>query len=415
LTTQTAEAGPAAVTRLWNRDFASLATGNLISRLGTVIFDVVLAWWLVQATGSAVYLGYILAASYLPIAVLGPFAGVLVDRWNKKWIMVWADVVSGLAATAVAIMAAHRYVNLPLLMVCCFVIGSCTAIFKPAIRAIVPVLVGKSWLVKANSVTNNFSEATKVVGPMVAGALIASSIAGIPGALAVNAASFFVSALLQLLIRHVHVISPGPVDVLRRLREGLAYIWAQPLVRRLVLLAGAVNIFLVSFNVILPLYVTRVLHGSSGVYSAVLGAEAVGGVAITLVFLLRKEVTPRPTLLAWFILAGGVSLGAIPLVPTVAGLVSMAFAQGFFIAAFNTLLFSYIQQVVAEDFLGRVFSIVYMIAIAVMPVSYIGFGYLSEHTVRWTFLFAGLGTVLCCIPLLVGRTQVSGDVPASAE
>ncbi|MEU8391005.1 MFS transporter, partial [Micromonospora sp. NPDC048843] len=99
-TTETVDRRP-----LWNRDFVTVAISNLVSRAGTVVFDVVLAWWLVRETGATVVAGYVLAASTLPIALLSPLSGVLVDRWNKKWVLIVTDAVSAIAAGAVAVMA----------------------------------------------------------------------------------------------------------------------------------------------------------------------------------------------------------------------------------------------------------------------------------------------------------------------
>jgi hypothetical protein len=146
-------------------------------------------------------------------------------------------------------------------------------------------------------------------------------------------------AAIQAITTHRRVDGARPVTVLADLRAGLRSIWGRPLVRRLVILSAAVNVFLVSFNILLPLCVKKVLHGSSGDYSAVLAAEALGGVVTMVVFFASRHIHPKPVALAGFLALGGASLGMIPLVPNIGGLVLLSFAQGLLISAFNTLRF----------------------------------------------------------------------------
>ncbi|MEU6440282.1 MFS transporter [Streptomyces sp. NPDC047046] len=396
------------------RDFLTVAVSNLVSRMGTVVFDVVLAWWLVRSTGSTIASGFVLAASTLPIAVLSPLSGVFVDRWNKKRVLVATDAVSALAALAVAVMAHQGVVNIAALVVCSALLGICASLFKPAVRAVVPAVVAKESLAKANSLTTNFAETTKVVGPVAGASLMAVPGVGVTGALLVNALSFGLSALAQTTITFRPAPRTAPKERVREgLTAGLRYIKRQRLVRDLLLMCGVVNFFLVSFTILLPLYVTDVLHRGSGAYSSALTAEALGGVAVTVLFLARREIRPRPTQLAWYIAGTGLSLALIPLVPSWTGLLALSFAQGALMGAFNTLYFTYVQEVVAPEFLGRVFSLVYMVAVAVMPASYLVFGFLGEHVVTTAFLYTGIGTLLTSLPFLRMRAEETQDEPSA--
>lgn len=378
-----------------------------MSRLGTAIFDVVLAWWLIEQTGSAAPVGYVLAASVLPIAVLGPFGGVLVDRWNKKHILIVADLVSGAAALGVAVMAYRGEVNLPLVVACCFVLGAASSMFKPAVRAIVPLLVGRSELVRANSVTTNVAETTKLAGPLVGAWLIALPLVGVPGAFLVNALSYWVSAAVTAFVSYRHDTATRPVWlVFGDLRQGLRYIAGDVLLSRLVILCGLVNFFLVSFNVLLPLYVQRVLHRGEAFYSYLLAAEAAGGIAATVVLLVGPAIRPRPRLFAAFLALGGASLGLMSVLTSSPAVLGMAFAQGFFIGGFNAMFFACLQETVAAELTGRVFAVVYLAAFLAMPLSYLTFGYLGDSIVGQAFLYAGIGTVLCCVPFLRPRVRV---------
>ncbi|MEU0602884.1 MFS transporter [Streptomyces sp. NPDC006393] len=395
------------------RDFLTVAVSNLVSRMGTVVFDVVLAWWLVQRTGSTVASGFVLAASTLPIAVLSPLSGVFVDRWNKKRVLVATDAVSAASALAVAVMAHQNIVSIPALVVCSALLGVCASLFKPAIRAVVPAVVAKESLARANSLTTNFAETTKVVGPVIGASLMAVPGMGVPGALLTNAVSFALSALAQATITFRPMRPKTAKESVREgLSAGLRYIRSRRLVRDLLLMCGLVNFFLVSFTILLPLYVTDVLAKGSGAYSSALTAEALGGVAVTVLFLARRDIRPKPTQLVWYVSGTGLSLALIPVVPTWSGLLVLSFAQGALMGAFNTLYFTYVQEVVAPEFLGRVFSLVYMVAVAVMPASYLVFGYLGEHVVTTAFLYTGIGTILISLPFLRMRQDEGGTAAA---
>ncbi len=397
------------------RSFAALAGGGFVSALGTVVFDLVLAWWVVSETGSTVLTGYLLAAALAPIAFIGPLGGVMSDRWSKKAILVVTDLVSGAVAFGVGVMAYRDVLNVPLLALACFALGTCAALHRPAARSIVPMLVRERQLVRANSVTNNLTETTKAVGPLVGAALVALPAVGVGGAMVLNGMSFWLSALTAAVIRYRHVTTGRDVSgVLEDLRAGFRYIGGQTLIRNMVVLCAAVNFFLIAFNILLPLYVTKVLHGSSGTYGQVLTAEAVGGIAVTLVLLAPRDIVPTNRLLAVLIAAGGAALALMPAVPGFAALLFLSAAQGFFIGGFNTLFFAYIQREVRQEFLGRVFSVVYMAAIGVMPFAYIIWGYIGDHAVRWGFLYAGMGTVACSVPLLLLHQRLAQRVPGPA-
>jgi DHA3 family macrolide efflux protein-like MFS transporter len=391
-----------------NRSFGALATGSFLSLIGTAVFDLVLAWWIVSETGSAVATGYLLAASLAPIAFIGPIGGVLSDRWNKKTILIVTDVLSGAIVMGVAALVHQGVVNVPLMVAASFLLGTCCALYRPAARSILPQLVDQRNLVRANSISTNLIETTKAVGPMLGAALIAIPAIGVTGAIIVNGLSFWASAAATLLITYRHTATGKNLTSVRRdLRDGFTYVKDQVLIRNMVLLCGAVNFFLVAFNILLPVYLTKVLHASSSTYGYALTAEAVGGIAISVILLLWKNVTVTNRLLVTLLVAGGASLALMPAVSGTGELLALCAAQGFFVGGFNTLFFTHIQTEVRQEYLGRVFSVVYMVAIGVMPVAYVIWGYIGDSSIRWSLAYAGIGTILCGLPFALPRQRTA--------
>jgi len=389
-----------------SKSFGALAVGSFVSLIGTTVFDLVLAWWVVSKTGSAVVTGYLLAASLAPIAFIGPIGGVLSDRWNKKSILIATDVVSGAVAMGVAVLVHHGVVNVPLMVAASLVLGTCSALYRPAARSIVPRLVEERHLVRANSISTNLTETTKAVGPTLGAALVVMPAVGITGAIAINGLSFWVSAAAAALIAYRHADTGKDLtSVGHDLRDGFSYIGKHVLIRNMVVLCGAVNFFLVAFNILLPVYLTRVLHSSSSTYGYALTAEAVGGIAVSVILLLWRDVVATNRVLVILLAAGGAALALMPFAPGKPGLLTLCAAQGLFVGGFNTLFFAHIQKEVRQEYLGRVFSVVYMVAIGVMPLAYVLWGYIGDSTIQWSLTYAGIGTILCGLPFALPQQR----------
>jgi DHA3 family macrolide efflux protein-like MFS transporter len=395
---------------LWNRNFSLLAIANLISRTGNVVFDVALAWWITEVTGSAKYLGYIMASSTLAVAILSPFCGVLTDRWNKKYILIVTDIISGIVTMVICVLAYLKIMNIPALIVASFILGTSTSITRPTIKSLIPRILKKESFLKANSLTTNIGQTTKMMGPVLAGFLISVTLFGVPGALFFNGISFFISALLEFMMKYENVAAGAKQkNLLADIKEGLKYLYRNRVVRNLLILASVVNIFLASYSILLPLYVKKVLTGSSTLYSNALAVEAAGGFAITVLLLFSKNIKPNTRILALSIGLSGLSLAFVSVFPVQPVLLVCSFLLGFLISGFNSIYFSYIQEVVENELMGRVFSIVYMVAVAVMPISYLMFGYMGNYILKTVFIWSGIAIVISSIPILLMNTGVKNS------
>ena len=399
---------------LWEKNFLIIVIGNFTSRIGTVVYDISLAWWLIDATGTAKYTGYIMAISLLPIVVLGPISGVFSDKWNKKYILVISDIISGIASIGVSIMAYYGVINIPMLLVSTFILGLTTSIYKPSIKSIIPKLIKRESLLKANSVTSSMSETAKVVGPMFAGLLLAVPSIGIPGALFFNGVSFFINSIFEMFIKYEHFEENSKSNVFEKLNEGFGYVLKNILIKKLLILCALVNIFLTSFNILLPLFIKKVMQESGSFYSRALTAEAVGGIAVILIVLLLKEIKPNTNMLAGSIIIMGVSLSTITFFTDKNVILLCIFFIGLTAGIFNTLFSSLVQSLVDKSLLGRVFSIVFMLATIVQPLSYFVFGQIGDYVINNVFLYSGIGIITCCT-ILISKKQKSEKVEENAS
>lgn len=269
---------------LRNRNFTLLWAGQTISTLGDWILLAALPVWVYQVTGSGTALGAMVFFETLPLLVVGPVAGVFVDRWDLRRVMLASDVLRGL--TVLLLLFARTPDTVYLVFVVGFVEASLASFFWPAREAALPALVAEEQLVSANSLFQSATFLMRLVGPAVGGALVGTVGAG--PAFAVDAATFFASALaigaLRLPPRGESVEPPlervtgdGRVaGVYRELVDGLAVIRAS---RILSSVLGVWSLLMFSAGTIaalLVVFVEEALGAPASYYGYLLSVQGLG-------------------------------------------------------------------------------------------------------------------------------------------
>src|SRR5829696_4374518 len=183
---------------LKHRPFALLWSGQTISRLGDSLYRIALAWWVLEKTGSATAMGTVLICSFAPMLIFLLLGGVAVDRFPRVQIMLASDLLRGLVALTVALLAAGQVLEIWHIYVASIVFGFVDAFFEPAYVATVPEITPPEALPSANSLTGLSRQITGIIGPS-AGAVIVG-LGGTPAAFAIDGLSFFLSAACLLFI-----------------------------------------------------------------------------------------------------------------------------------------------------------------------------------------------------------------------
>lgn len=337
---------------LGNRDFALLWLGMLVSSVGDWINYVAMVALVYQQTHSALALALLRLFHIVPILLVAPFAGVFVDRWNRKRTLVLSAAVAGLAAGTLALY--H-----PVLLVF-MVYGAITvamAFFNPARSAAIPSIVSDDQLVPANSLAQITSTASIVVGGLVGGLLV--TLLGVNAAFAFNGISFGVIALAisAIRLRDVRVVGAAAQSVSEDLREGLAHLRDHPLVATTVI-AGGIFVFAPATVFTLGIvFVQTNLHAGSIVYGIILASMGVGSaIGAILTVALRGRLRQGLT----FALSG-VALGAGVLAMGVSH-TALPAALGYGLAGFggmaNTVsAVTLIQRLVPDRIRGRIFAV----------------------------------------------------------
>jgi MFS family permease len=384
--------------RAWgNRPFALLWSGQVLSRIGDFLYEVALAWWVLQESGSAGAMATVLIFAMAPTVLFSLFGGVIVDRYPRLPMMIGSDVMRGITAVIISILALMGNLQIWHVYLLSLIFGLMDAFFQPAFTATVPTIVPEKDLSSANSLTSFAIQAGRILGPPLAAGLIAVGGTGL--AFAINGLTFFVSALFLLpLLREE--IRPLPADepqsMLTDFKEGLRTVWQMPWLWITIGVYALSNVTLAGpYSVAMPFLVKDVLQADVAVLGLLYAMFAVGYV-LGGVWLGRKSaIRRRGWLIYGSLVVAGVMIGLFGLpvgipVLIIAALINGAALEIGFLAWTNAL-----QQLVPRDKLGRVAGVDTVGSFALLPV---GLGLTGLATEAWgptaVFLVGGGITVI---------------------
>lgn len=341
-------------------DFRRYLVARGLSFVGSIITLIALPVLVYRLTGSKTLTALVSGCEAAPYVLFGLLAGALTDRWNRKRVMVRADLASGVLLASVPVAHLLGVLTVPHVFAVAFLGPAIAVFYDGAVFGAIPTLVGRGRI----AVANTYVFTVQGLGEVVLPSLVGVSLAFVHPAslLAVDAASFVVSAVLtQRIRRPMHDLTRTANQLTvrqvgRDIRAGLSYLWAHPGVRTMTLVGFTQCVSGGGFVALMVVWADRQLHvGTEGLrFGLVYGAWAVGGLvaSTTLPRLLRGTTPARVTLVA---LPFSAALGLLtPLWDTwwVAALSLLAWSVVYTMVAINSI--SYRQQVTPEPLLGRV-------------------------------------------------------------
>nr|SBP01043.1 Antibiotic efflux protein [Nonomuraea gerenzanensis] len=350
------------------------ATG--INSVGDGAFTAAVPLLAVTVTQDARLVSVVSAATFLPWLLLSLPAGALVDRYDRVALMWRAQAVQAVLVGGVAVLAAAGLVSVPVLAVLAFGLGACTVVFANAAQAVLPDLVAKPLLHRANGHQQVITTiGLQFAGPPVGGLLFAIAVA-LPFGL--DAASFVLSAALLATLPRRRSARTGHPPLRTAIADGLRWLARHRLLRTLALLLG-VNTFCWQLgNVSLVLLATQALHLDAPGYGLLLAGAAVGSL---LGGLLGAPVVERmgalPALLTALVTNVGTFVG-IGLSPNAFVLGALLAVTGFVTTLWNVVTVSLRQQIVPSELLGRVNSVYRMLGWGLMPLGALAGGLVTH-------------------------------------
>lgn len=363
---------------LRHRNFRLFFWGQTTSLVGTWMQSIAQGWLVLQLTDSAFQVGLVSALSSLPVLLFSLPAGVYVDRANKHRIIVWCQALMlGQAVILTALTATHTVTAFHVAVLATFV-GCLSAIEIPARQSFIVDLVGKEDLTNAIALNSSAYNAARIVGPALAGVLIAEL--GMALCFGLNALSYLAVIVAFLQMRMPSWVRPVlPGDAMARFREGLAFARTDRRVWAMIVMTAVFGIFGFPYFVLLPIFARDVLHVGStglGLMSAAVGIGALLGALSLAAFSPRMR---RGQVLKW----AGPIFGAtivmfafanwypIALILLAASGLSMVLNN----AATNTLL----QGITPDSLRGRVMSFWTFVFVGFAPIGSLQVGWLAEQ------------------------------------
>jgi MFS family permease len=262
---------------LRNTNYRRYFFGQAISNSGTWMQSVAQSWLVLQLTGSATDIGFIVALQTLPVLVLGPYGGVVADRLDKRKLMIGLQSMMGMLALVLGVLTLTHQVRLWQVAILAFLLGLNNCFENPARQSFVLEMVGPQDLRNAISLNSVLVNAARAVGPAIAGIVIATG--GIGFCFVLNAASFVavVISLVGMDVTQLHPAKPSGRGK-GQLREGLAYVRRTPELALPLLMLAVIGCFAWEFQVVLPVVAKQTFHGGSAAYGFMTGAMGVGAV-----------------------------------------------------------------------------------------------------------------------------------------
>ena len=363
-------------------------TGQLISLSGTWMQTVAALWVVLSLTGSGVAVGLTTALQFLPMLAIGAWGGLLADRFPKRRLLMTTQTLMAIPAVGLFAVTATGVVAPWMVFVAVFAMGAVNAVDNPTRQSFVIEMVGPDRVVNAVSLNSVIVQAARIVGPALAGILIAT--VGVVPCFAINALTFvaMILALWRMDPSRLHAAPPAKHEP-GAIRAGLRYVLGTPELLVPLALMALVGTLGFNFQVVLPLLAKFSFDSGAMTYAALVSAMAVGSIAGALVNGHRGRTGPR--LIAGGALAFGIAALWAALMPSLAFEVPALMLLGAASVTFAATINSTLQLAVSPEMRGRVMALYSVVFLGSTPIGGPLTGWLAQtYDPRIALLLAAL-------------------------
>lgn len=350
--------------------------GQLISLIGSWLQLVAQGWLVLVLTHSPFLVGLVSAIGSFPSLIFSLAGGVIVDRFSRKKILYFTQIAPMILAFILGILTIFNIINVLEIAILSFLLGSVNSIDMPARQAFVVEMVEKKDLTSAIALNSGIFNGARIIGPAVAGIVIA--ILGIGGAFILNALSYIavIAALYYISVKkEPPSVHPRPLE---SIKEGLVYSFSNPTIKILLIFVAVISLFGWSYSTMMPVIVKDIYHRgaeSLGYFYSASGAGALLGIILVSAF--SKKIHPLFYILFGnFLFAASIFLFSFVSSEILA--FPLLFLAGLGLICSLTTINSTIQHLVKDSIRGRVMSIYTLMFLGMFPVGSLMVGYLSD-------------------------------------
>jgi MFS family permease len=347
-------------TAFQHRNYRIFFGGQAVSLVGTWMQQVAQAWLVLQLTGDPIWLGIVAAAQFIPVLVLGLFAGVAADSLPKRETLIATQIVMMTLAVILTILTVTDLVEVWMILILAILLGCANAVDMPVRQSFAIELVGREDVGNAVALNSAMFNGSRIVGPALAGLTI--GVFGVAAAFALNALSFLAVIVALAALDERALRTPPRIarptsagEVVDNLAEGLRYVRQTPLVLLAVLVVGGVATFGMNFNVLMPAFAADDLASGAAGYGFLMAASGVGSLIAALSLAFRGR--PRTSRIATGAIVLGlasVAMATTTVYPVAVALMVVVGYGGISMAATANAT---IQLAVPDDLRGRVMSV----------------------------------------------------------
>lgn len=407
---------------LYVRNYRIYAGGSLVSNIGTWMQTTAQAWLVLELTSSGALLGLVLGLQLLPSLLFSPIAGVVADKVSKRLLLAWMQIGMAVPAVALGILALTDRVQVWHVLTLAFLFGIARAFEAPARQSFVSEIVEKDRLTNAVSLNSASFNTGRLIGPALAGLMIAALGSGVDATgwvILANALSYgFV--VLSLWALDPADLSPSPRGSLgdRAIRDGLKYVKSRPDLILLLTTVFFLGAFGMNFQVTSALMATHVFGKGAGEFGVLGSILAVGSLAGAL--LAARRTSPRLR----YIVGAGLAFSMVQVVsgvmPTFASYAAVLPLVGLTVLTAGTTASAVIQMSTTPEMRGRVVSIYLMVFMGSVPLGAPVIGWVGEHAgpreaLVSSGLLAGSGIALATLGYWLYLRRLEKRAAAHAE
>lgn len=386
--------------KLWNRDFILLLQGSAVSTIGDLMYSVAIAYWVFEKTGSNSLMGIMSAISMFVTMFLSPFTGSIVDKCNRKWVLVGMDVMQGILMISIGILAFMNKLEVPGVLLAAFLAAMGSVFYSPAASSLMLDIIPRDDMVRGQSIFSSVSSMISTVGTAFSGVMVAFF--GVPLIVVINGLSNLYSAASELFIRVPRTVQQGtPVTVKGVLHDtgiGVKTVFGDPALKIFVPFALLLN-FLAGgvFSLMLPFCLERGFSVESYGY-----LMTVGTVASLCCVVLLGAVKLKPNQRFWVMAVGFIGsvivLTAAYLTPVFIPLCTLTFIGMFLNCAGNTIFNASLMLALPEENRGAILGFIQAASVGGTALSAVAYGFLGDIFPLY-LVFVG-GGILSLAPMI---------------
>ena len=339
-----------------HRNYRLYFGGQLVSLTGTWMQSTAQGWLVYRLTGSSLALGVVGFASMFPILLFGLFGGVLADRFPKRSLLIWAQVLAMLQATGLCLLTLSGHIQVWQVILFAACLGLVNAVEMPTRHSFVVEMVGREDLQNAIALNSSIFHLARVAGPSLAGMLI--GLIGEGWCFGLNALSFL-AVIAGLLAMRVDAPAPKPhgAGMREHMKEGVRYAWRTPLIRSILLLISIASLMGTSTMVLLPAFAGDVFQAGPRGLGYLTASSGLGSLAGALFVASRNESAKLRKIALWGCAGLGAALILFSQAPAYWAAVALIAPSGFFLMVLMPSSNTMIQLAAPDDMRGRIMSL----------------------------------------------------------